>query len=413
MSSEKLLDEEVAIRWSILDPAATNFELMNIDRVADVREATSLFHRAGGPPLNVLLADRAGGVAWTLMGKLPKRFGLDGRYSESWADGAKGWRGFVLAEEVPSIVDPPSGFLVNTNNRMPGATEFASDIGHDYYGGYRAWRVTELLRERTRVTESDMLSLQLDTVTEFYRYYHALALRVSTSRAADNPRLAELRRYIEAWDGKAEIDSVGLPLLVEFRRELVDAVISPLMQRCRDLDSSFRYGWSGVDAPLQRIIESDRDDLLPDRAHRDWSSFLTAILEKSAQTLAKRAGVTSLDGLTWGRLNRVKAFHPLFGGLPVVGQFFDMPVVPLPGCLECVRYAASRSGASARMIVAPGREGDGILELPTGQSGQVGSPYYSDQEASWVAGLPAAFLAGEGVHKLTLLPAEAVKAAGR
>ncbi|CAN2534182.1 Penicillin+acylase+2+proenzyme [Methylocapsa aurea] len=413
VSSEKLLDDEVAIRWTILDPAATNFELMNIDRVGDVREAMSLFHRAGGPPLNVLLADRAGSIAWTMMGKLPKRFGFDGRYSESWAEGDKGWRGFFAAEEVPSIVDPPSGFLVNTNNRMPGVAAFGPDIGHDYYGGYRAWRVSELLRERMRVAESDMLALQLDTVTEFYRYYQALALRVLASRSGDHPRLAEIRRSMEHWDGKAESESVGLPLLVEFRRELVDAVISPIMTRCRELDSSFRYGWSGVDVPLQRIIESDRDDLLPDRAYRDWPSFITAILETSAQSLVKKAGVASIDGLTWGALSKVRVAHPLLGGLPVIGQFFNMPVEPQRGCVECVRYAASRSGASARMVVAPDHEKDGILELPAGQSGQVGSPYYGDQEASWVAGLPAVFLAGESVRKLTLLPDHAAVSAQR
>jgi len=412
VSSDRLLDEEVAIRWTIIDPAATNFDLLNIDRIGDVRAALSLFHHAGGPPLNVLVADRAGGIAWTIMGKLPKRFGMNGRFSETWADGGKGWRGYFSAEEVPSIVDPPSGFLVNTNNRMLGASEFEPEIGHDYDGGFRAWRVTEWLRERKQVGEKDMLALQLDTATEFYRYYQALALRALKSHTGDIRRSAEIRRYIEAWDGRAEIESLGLPLIVEFRKELVDAVISPIVARCRELDSTFRYGWSGVDSPLQRIIESNREDLLPDRgAFRDWPSFIVSLLENSARTLAEKNGVSSIEGLTWGKVNKVRAVHPLLGGLPVIGPFFNMPVEALPGCVECVRYSASRSGASARMVVAPDHETDGILELPTGQSGQVGSPYYSDQEADWVAGLPAPFLAGDGKHKLTLLPAEVSTAA--
>jgi penicillin amidase len=63
------------------------------------------------------------------------------------------------------------------------------------------------------------------------------------------------------------------------------------------------------------------------------------------------------------------------------------------------------------MVVAPGHEEDGILELPAGQSGQLGSPYLGDQQAGWVAGLPAAFLAGERAHRLTLTPAGAATAA--
>ena len=339
------------------------------------------------------------------MGKLPKRFGLMGLYSESWADGNKGWRGYFSAEEVPSIVDPPSGFLVNTNNRMLGAAEFEPEIGHDFSGGFRAWRVTEWLRERSSLAEGDMLALQLDTTTEFYRYYQTLALRVLSSRNGDNKDMSKIRRYLEAWDGRAEIDSLGLPLIVMFRNELAEAVISPIVARCREIDSTFRYSWTGIDGPLQRIIDSDREDLLPDRgAHRDWAAFIASVLERSARRLVERSGVTSIDNLTWGKINTVKVFHPVAGGLPLIGPFFNMPVASLPGCLECVRFSAARVGASARMVVAPGHEENGILELPAGQSGQLGSSYYDDQEASWVAGLPAAFLEGKVMHKLTLVP---------
>ena len=400
IAPEKLLDDEVAIRWTVLDPTATNFDLLNIDGISDVREALPLFHHAGGPPLNVLVADNAGNIAWTIMGKLPKRFGMTGLLSESWADGERGWRGYLSEEEVPSIVNPPSGFLVNTNNRMLGAAEFKPEIGHDFSGGFRAWRVTEWLRERSNLAEGDMLALQLDTTTEFYRYYQALALRVLNSRNDDNKDMSKIRRYLEAWDGRAEINSIGLPLIVMFRNELIEAVISPIVARCREVDSTFRYSWTGVDAPLQRIIDSAREDLLPDRdTYRDWPALIASVLEKSALRLVEKSGVTSIDNLTWGKINTVKVSHPVVGGLPLIGQFFNMPVTSLPGCLECVRFSASRVGASARMVVAPGHEENGILELPAGQSGQLGSSYYDDQEASWVAGLPAAFLAGKGTHK--------------
>ncbi|MGO9771422.1 MAG: penicillin acylase family protein [Roseiarcus sp.] len=407
VAPDKLLDDEVAIRWTILDPAATNFDLLNMDRIANVHEALSLFHHAGGPPLNVLLADSAGNIAWTIMGRLPKRFGMNGLFSESWTDGSKGWRGYFSEEETPSIVNPPSGFLVNTNNRMLGVTEFKPEIGHDFSGGFRAWKVTEWLRSRSKIAETDMLSLQLDTATDYYRYYQNLALRALDSRPVNDSNLSEIRRYLEAWDGRAEADSLGLPLIVEFHKALVDAVISPIVARCIEVDPTFRYTWSGVDGPVQRIIDSAREDLLPERgAYRDWPSFIISVLEKSARRLIDSYAATSINDLTWGKINTVKVFHPTLGELPVIGRFFNMPVEPLAGCRECVRYSASRVGASARMVVSPGHERDGILELPAGQSGLIGSPYYGDQEASWVRGLPAGFLAGAGSHKVTLTPAE-------
>jgi len=404
--SEKLLGEEVAIHWTALDPAATNFDLMDIDHVKTLQSALALFHHAGGPPLNALMADRAGNIAWTLMGRVPKRFGMDGLFSESWADGKHGWEGYLQPDETPIIVNPRSGFIVNTNQRMLSRAEFDAPIGHDFPGAFRAWRVAERLRDRSGLTEGDMLALQLDTTTEFYRYYQALALQaLSVPEAHEDGASAKLRRYLEAWDGRAEIDSLGLPLIVEFREALIDAILSPVVARCREVDPAFEYDWSGVDGPVQRIIDSGRPELLPDRKnYRDWSDFIRVTLEKSAQRLAERYRMESIDGLTWGKVNTLEMAHPLSSVLPLVGRFLDMPRRPLAGCIECVRYAYSSLGAAARMVVAPGHEDDGILEMPGGQSGQLSSPHYSDQQESWVAGLSSKLLSGERRHSMILKP---------
>jgi hypothetical protein len=57
----------------------------------------------------------------------------------------------------------------------------------------------------------------------------------------------ELRRYLEAWDGRAGTNSQGIALLVEFRAGLVEAVLAPLLAKCREIDPAFSYTWSGVD----------------------------------------------------------------------------------------------------------------------------------------------------------------------
>ncbi|MBY6243602.1 penicillin acylase family protein [Methylosinus sp. Sm6] len=409
VASESLLGDEVAVRWTALDPAATNFDLMNMDDIATVGSAISLLKEAGGPPLNVLLADRSGAIGWTLMGRLPKRFGMDGLFSESWADGARGWRGYYRSDELPSIVDPLSGFLVNTNQRMLGADQFAPKIGHDFSGGYRAWRVTERLRELSGASEGDMLALQLDSVSEPYRYYQKLALDALDGAVDLGGDAAALRPYLAAWDGRAEADSLGLPLLVEFRQALIDAIFSPLVAKCRKLDPAFIYEWSGMDGPLQTIIASGRGGLLPE-AYSDWPTFLRAVLTRTARELMRRHDVASVADLTWGRVNRVQIGHFLTNGVPVISQFLDMPRRPLAGCRLCVRFSlnfpfGSSSGANARMVVAPGRESDGLMEMPGGQSGQPGAEHYGDQQEDWLLGRPSPLLAGEPRHKIILKPA--------
>jgi len=135
---DALLGEEVAVRWTMLDPDATNLNLIEMEGVRSVNEALPVLRGAGVPPLNGLLADDKGAIAWTLMGKIPKRRGFDGLYAEYWGDGAVGWDGYLSSEEMPSIVNPPQGFLVSANHRMIPADQFDRKLSQDFPGGFRA-----------------------------------------------------------------------------------------------------------------------------------------------------------------------------------------------------------------------------------------------------------------------------------
>jgi penicillin amidase len=251
-----------------------------------------------------------------------------------------------------------------------------------------------------------MLGLQLDTGTEFYRYYQHLALRAL--EGGDSPGAfsnANLRQYIEAWDGRAEPESRGLPLLAEFRAELVKAVLAPLLAKCRVLDPSFQYRWNNADVPVQQIIGSGRTDLLPgEGAFRDWNGFLLAVLVRSAHQLVQRLGAPSLAEIRWGDVSRVEVRHPLTQAVPFLGPLLNMADAPLPGCLFCVRSARAAHGATERMVVAPGHESKAILHMPGGQSGQPSSPHYSDQQQAWVEGRPIAFSVTPPLRRLTLMP---------
>jgi len=403
---EPLLGRPVAAHWTALDPEATDLGLSDAAEVKTVSAAIDLVHRSGGPPLNVLLADDSGNIGWTYLGKIPKWFGMDGLFSESWADGRKGWDGYIPPDEIPSIVNPPSGYIVSANNRMLGA-EYQGVIGHDFASGFRAWRIAELLKQQNAAGERDMLAVALDTGTEFYRYYQRVALRALEGE--DPPGAysnANLRRFIEAWDGRADTESRGIALLAEFRAELVKAVLTPLLAKCRDLDPSFQYRWHNADVPVQQIIDSGRTDLLPGAgAFGDWNGFLRSVLVLSARQLVQRAGAPSLAEIRWGDVSRVEVHHPLAQAIPFLGPLLNMPNAPLPGCLYCIRSAQGAHGATERMVVAPGHESDAILHMPGGQSGQPSSPHYSDQQRDWVEGSPGAFSEfGPPLNRLVLMP---------
>ena len=80
--------------------------------------------------------------------------------------------------------------------------------------------------------------------------------------------------------------------------------------------------------------------------------------------------------------------HPpsLERALPFLSRFLDMAPVQLPGDSNMPRVQGVDFGASERMVVEPGHEEQGILEMPTGQSGWPLSPYYRNSEPAWETG---------------------------
>jgi penicillin amidase len=401
-----LLGQPVAIHWAALDHDAVNVDILELEQSQSLREALAIARRAGGPQLNLLLADAQGHIAWTLTGKIPRRFGFDGSVSRSWADGKTGWRGYLKSEEIPTVIDPPEGFLVTANDRR-FAADFPYVIGHQFANGYRAYRIHQKLAQTPLHSEWSLFNLQQDSESEFYGYYQALALRVLAPEVlAQKPELIGLRDYLLSWNGRADTTSLGLPVLIEFRKQLIDAVFTPFLTACKAEDKDFVYAWSYADTPLQSLLDAKPAALLPGAGrHASWEHFILAQLEKSAAKIKARHAAVAWADSTWGKYNTVDHAHPFSTALPFLSAVLDRPRQPLAGCGGyCVRATGPDFGASERLVVSPGHFKEGILHMPGGQSGQPLSRYYGDQQAFWVSGLPLPFAAGEAEHRLSVSP---------
>jgi penicillin amidase len=407
---DPLLGKPVAVHWTALDPAATDLDLLRLSNAKDVFEALLILQQAGGPPLNGLVADSLGNIGWTYVGRIPVRKGLDGLVSRCWADGAHGWEGYVSPENKPRIINPPKGYLVNANQPMVGR-EYPHVISQDFDSGYRAFRISEQLAEMDEVTEQDLLRMQLDVQTDFYRYYQELALSVIDGKQIGEAvgELGALWHYLRAWDGRAELDSLGLPVLVEFRRILADAVLSPFLVRCRELDPNFQYLWRNMDEPLRELLEAQAPELQPERdIYSNWKAFLLAKLKEAAHTALAACGASSIDKVTWGCVSQTRIEHPFSQAMPIMGSLLlNMPAEPIPGCRQCVRLTTSRGGASERMVVAPGHEASAVFHMPAGQSGHPLSEFYRDQHPNWVKGTASELLVGKTKYWLKFKPSQA------
>jgi penicillin amidase len=400
-----------ALRWVAHDPDTINFDLMRLEEARDVHEAIRLTSRAGLPGQNVVFADTQGNIAWTVIGRFPRRVGFDGRRPTSWADGSRRWAGWLRAEDRPRIVNPPEGILWSANNRTVGEP-YLSRIGlANYDHGARAKQIRDDLRTKALLSEADMLDIQLDDRAVFLARWHDLLLGVLTpARAAGDVRRVALRRAVRFWGGRASIDSVGFRVVREFRLRVRAAVLTALTAPCFRADRRFRIHRlnANVEDSVWRLVTERPPHLLPPR-YPSWEGLMLDQIDAIGREVAVHGESfeDSLAGWTWGEANRARIRHPLSGALGPLADWLelDMPAERLPGDTSAMPRIQGRSdGASERFAVSPGREAEGYLHIPGGQSGHPLSPHYRDQQDAWARGRATPFLPGPAVHTLRLVP---------
>jgi penicillin amidase len=394
-----------AYRWvaHAADRLATS--LNPLEQARTVEEAFDAANGIGTPGQNLVVADTSGSIGWSVYGAIPRRIGMDGRLPGSWADGTRGWNGWLNRNEYPRILNPASGRIWTANARVVDGDMLAKLGDGSYEVGSRATIIRNRLMAQERFTNADLLRIQLDTSADFLARWRELILRTITQAATTgHPDRATFRDIVESgWSGHASPDSVAYRLTRVFREQVVTHVIRFLLAECYEADPEFDYlTVRRREGPIWTLVTEKPQHLL-DPQYATWNDLLLAAVDEViSQALGERSG--SLRDRVWSEYNVTAYRHPLSASLPLIGRWLDMPIRPLPGDLFTPRMHWGSAAPSERMVVSPGREAEGIMHMPTGQSGHPLSPFYGSSHQAWVNGDPTPFLPGAPKHTLTLMP---------
>ncbi len=393
----------LAYHWLAHDPAATNLALVEMEDAADVASAVAIAHRAGVPELNFLAADSAGQIAWTIAGALPKRIGYDGRLPANWAFGDRRWDGLLPADEVPAIFSPVGDRLWSANHREVGGAALATIGDGGYARPARAAQIRDDLQPLENTTPRDLLAVQLDDRALFLAPWQKLLVDTLTPAAvAQKFSRGELRTLAAKWEGRASVDSVSYRLVRAFRGTVMARVFTPIFAPCVEADEGFDWQRLNLEPAVWTLLREKPAHLLnPDFA--TWDDLLVAAADDVVTTLDKQA--VPLARATWGERNTARIQHPFSRTLPAwLTGWLNMPADQLPGDSDMPRVLGPSFGASERFVVSPGREAEGVFEMPGGQSGHPLSPFFRAGHAAWVRGEPMPFLPGATIHTLVLSP---------
>lgn len=391
----------LALSWTAHNAEAVNADLADMESADTLEQALEVAHRAGIPAQNALIASSDGRVAWTIMGRIPKRgAGSDPRFPLDPTQPANLWQGWYTSAEVPTIISPESGRLWTANARTVDG-EWATRLGDGGYTiGARAGQIRDDLLATRTLSEADLLNIQLDDRALFLTRWHKLLLGLLEK--SREPRMLGLRAAIGDWNARASANTKGYRLVRDFRLRVHARFLQLFEGPLKQSDA----GWVWPTLPqlegvVWNTIEQRPAHLLP-KNFADWDAWLLAAAGDTLDRLADSE--TPLDQATWGQLNTTAIRHPLSSAIPLLGNWLNMPAQQLDGDQYMPRVQGPRFGASERMVVAPGHEYRGFLHMPGGQSGHPLSPYYGAGHADWAAGKPTPFLPGSAEHTLTLAP---------
>ena len=394
-----------AYRWVAHSAERLAVSVIPLERARNIEDALDEANGLGAPGQNIVIAARDGRIAWSVYGSIPRRVGLDGQLPGSWADGSRGWQGWLEDAEYPRIVNPPGGRLWTANARVVGGDMLARLGDGSYEVGSRARIIRDRLHERDRFAPRDLLAIQLDTTATFLSRWRDLMLQTLTPEATEGqPGRTALRELLESgWTGQAAADSAAYRFTRAFRENVFERVISFVLAECYEAAPEFNYATVRRREVAIWQLVTQRPMHLLDPQHASWTELLlTAVDATIDEAMAGRLG--ELRDRVWSEYNSPAYRHPLSSSIPFSGRWLDMPRDALPGDLYTPRVHWGAIGASERMVVSPGREASGIMHMPTGQSGHPMSPFYSNSHDAWVRGEPTPFLPGQAQHTLSLVP---------
>jgi acyl-homoserine-lactone acylase len=300
----------IALRVVGLDRPGVLQQWWDMARSQNLTQFQKVLERLQLPMFTVMYADKEGHIMHLFNGQVPVREQGDFEYWSGIIPGDTSktlWTKIHPYNDLPRVIDPPSGWLQNAND-PPWTTTFPQAIKASDYPPYMAPRFMNFRAQRSARMLAEDAKISLD---EMIAYKHSTRMELA-DRILDDLIPAALQygqelakraaSVLETWDRQANADSRGAVLFASW----VEAM---------DLDKAFSKPWS------EKSPRTTPDGLVnPEDA--------VATLSSVAAKVEKTYG--ALD-VPWGEVFRLKYGNvdlPANGGDGELGIFRVLNFAP-------------------------------------------------------------------------------------
>ena len=394
-----LLQDDLAMWWTFTQYPENRIHeaFYGFSRAKGIEAFAASAALVHAPGINVMYGDAKGDIGWWASARLPIRpdhvdtkAAIDGTVPDN---DPTGWYGFDMN---PQLVNPERGFVYSANN-APQPNDSVRYPGHYYAGNTRAAGIfAALSKPKDDWTVADAQALQLDHHSPVYRE-NAAAL-VAYADAAS----AEVEDFMRDWDGSHLVDDVAPTLYYRWMYRTIQGAMYDEFERVAAEGSAQEKfeSWHKTivsENSFPRLLANPNspwwDDVRTEEVE-DASAIVAAALE-AARTDLKAALGDDATNWHYGRLHTVVHRHAMTDA-PLVGDFLNVGPYALPAAKDALNKYEFKlkeevnydvfSGPSMRIGIDFADVAASESILPTGQSGNVFSPFYDNQADLYHAG---------------------------
>lgn len=388
---EDLTKPEYALQWTYHHkdnrPIEAFYSLSYAKNMDEMRLATTL---GTAPGLNIVYADAEGNIAWWMYGAIPKRpRGMEGDRVYPGESGDYDWLGHFDADEKPQMENPPSGIIVSANGKPPGAS---TKVKGYWQPQDRAVTIYEALARKDNWTDLEVSRLQNSNFNSKALPYTSSLIRLIKGRLETKIE-KEAAQFLENWDGKSELDSVGAYLYHELTntlmRELFDELPNKDFNKYCRVNASWRSLYRFSELP-EHIIW----DLKKTPSIETMEDVVLLSFRKAVNKLQRTRGA-SVKTWVWGKAHQVSFSHPLGSKGGVLETLLNLGPYPVSGAynsinnfrkLGCESGFSVKAGPSTRVVVDFQDTKNTLGGLPLGISAHRMSPYFSNERKDFLEG---------------------------
>jgi len=376
-------EHPISARWAFteaMQPVEAGSLLLKARNIQEVQEALRYWE---APGQNFVFADTEGNIGYWCCATLPVRTQGDGLLPVPGWTGEYEWNGYVPFDQRPHLINPETGYIATANNKV--ITDYPHVITRYWEPTDRIVRIVQMLTAKEKLSVEDFQRMHMDVHCPQAADLTPNIVQVLEKRFP-HPEGEKARNILSSWDFHMIQDSPAACIyemvyrkMMEhtFKDELGKALFQKYLKTSvfppRAIDVIVKRG----DSPWFDDVSTPEKETLQD--------ILALSIEETLTELKGTLGNDVADW-KWGEIHTL-TFEHVLGKKKPLDLIFNLGPFPVGGNMLTVnkkKYALDQPyhanhGVSMRLIVDLADMDGSLHVLPTGESGQIGSPHYKDQ----------------------------------